>query len=952
MDEQLRTEILKRLKADFFSKGKTGGERWSGGKCPKCPGNGGKELYVYTANPWTVVCGRENRCGARISVKELYSDLFDNWSDRHQQTPEDPHAAARAYLRDGRRLDLSKLAGIYTQEVFQDWETKLTSATVRFQMSYGTDSKTAEKRAGYWERIIDRPQRFGKKKANMPTGWRFGGHVWHHPESSIDQLAMQEEIWFAEGIFDACALNQAFDQVRPNARSVSTLSTNNYPKHFFTMLAEACKRLGQPRPVLVWAFDVGPAGVRWTREYVTQSRLEGWTAKAAQVTPDGEGNKADWNDLLGLDRLTDETLKTYLENGEITIATSAADKAFLLWLRHGSADFSLVFGGKTYWARLSSADVNQLITEWAEQNINQDMEPEMRVKEAARACLKIEDIANCVFNALYYERREQDISGSYYFRITFPGKTPQARANFAPAAVAKAPAFKEALLGVAAGAMFTGSNFQLEKMMKRQLNEIRTVIGIDFRGYSIQHNAWLFDKVAVAGGRIVEINDQDFFEIGQIGVKLPRAANADSSTDRFDIETSLPEGKNPWFWWRDLHTAFGPLGTVALAYWFLSLFSEQIRRDWQDLGFLEITGEPGSGKSTMLIFFWKLVGRLGNYEGFDPAKTTVAGLSRELVKVGNLPVVLIEGDRASDQPQQRRFDWDELKPLYNGNPPRTRGVANGGTETYAPRFRGAIIIAQNHAITAVDADRAVLERIVGMKVDKSRFSEDGLAAGERLKTLEVSDLSHWIVTMVRQEKAIIGAFNDRFPKHFKRLRDHEHVSVDRLARTHAQVATALDCLVAAMKHEGKPVISPDQAAAAHKLIDEMCVQRHGVLDADHPIVALFWENFDFLDQKILEGWTSKFSDDRAFGLNFHRKPNQMVAVHLPTFEAKSAFYRIALPAPLTELKKLLVHSKSRKFIKAGPTNCIDSRPGDEKTRHCWLFQRPVTEVAAMEASYV
>ena len=102
MDETLRQEILKRLKTDFFSKGKTGGDRWSGGKCPKCPGNGGKELYVYTANPWTVVCGRENRCGARIPVKELYSDLFDNWSDRHKQTEQDPHAAARAYLRDGR----------------------------------------------------------------------------------------------------------------------------------------------------------------------------------------------------------------------------------------------------------------------------------------------------------------------------------------------------------------------------------------------------------------------------------------------------------------------------------------------------------------------------------------------------------------------------------------------------------------------------------------------------------------------------------------------------------------------------------------------------------------------------------------------------------------------------------------------------------------------------------
>jgi hypothetical protein len=940
MDQRLRDDILKRLQADFKFRHQ-GGQRWSGGHCPWCPDGRGRELYVYTENPWTVSCGRENKCGERRSVKDIYPDLFDNWTDRHQQTPENPHAAATAYLRDGRQLDLKPLHGIYTQELYQGYESKQTSATVRFPMPYGVDAKTAAPRQGFWERIIDRPARFGKKKANMPVGWRYGGYVWHHPAHGLEHLAKATEIWFAEGIFDALSLNQAFALHRPHAVAVSTLSTNNYPKHFLTALADHCAVNRLTKPTLIWAFDVGPAGVKYTRDYVKKSRgadekYPEWVTGAAQVRPDGEGDKHDWNDLLGQNRLTADNLDAYIENGAITIAVNVSEKAWLIWKRTKQAEFALTFETQTYWARFPAAEINQLLEQWREEGQFDDLTDEEKAHEAARVCCQVSDIANCVFRTLYFERREQDAEGSYYLRINLPGKNNEVRASFAGAAVGAAGDFKKRMLGVAGGAMFTGSNFQLEKMMKLQLKNIRTVIALDFRGYSIQHKAWLFDKIAVTAGRIIELNDQDYFEIGQTGLKLPRANGADSSTDRFDITVAMPDGRR-WGWWRDFYAAFGTLGLVALSYWFLSLFAEQVRAEWQDLGFLEITGEPGSGKSTLIIFLWKLVGRLGNYEGFDPAKTTVAGLSRELVKVGNLPVVLIEGDRNTDQPQMRRFDWDELKPLYNGNPPRTRGVANGGTDTYAPRFRGSIVIAQNHMITGAEADRAVLERIVHMTMDKDRFNEPGREAGARLQKLEVPDLSHWLVAMTKAEGKVLELFNRRFPNHFKRLLDDEHVTVDRLARTHAQVATALECLIETMRDErGHTVIQPEQARAAHDLITSMCRERHGVLDADHPMIKRFWENYDYIDTKMLDAHT--------FGLNMSRKPRQFIALHFPTFEQKSADYRLALTP---DIQKLLPQSKSRKFIGQRQTNCIDG-----KARHCWMFHNGPAEVNEREVGFV
>ena len=131
-------------------------------------------------------------------------------------------------------------------------------------------------------------------------------------------------------------------------------------------------------------------------------------------------------------------------------------------------------------------------------------------------------------------------------------------------------------------------------------------------------------------------------------------------------------------------------------------------------------GQPGTGKSTLIEFLWKLVGR-ENYEGFDPAKSTPAAMARNLGKVGNLPVVLIEGDRREEASHARKFEWEELKTAYNGRTVRSRGVKNGGMETFEPPFRGAIVIEQNEP---VNASRAVLHL----------FSEGCFDARNRMST--------------------------------------------------------------------------------------------------------------------------------------------------------------------------------------------------------------------------
>lgn len=912
MNEQLRHTIIERLKQDYAFRD-TKGSWLRGGKCPACKG---KELYISTEKPWVLRCGRENKCGKDWPVKELYDDLFDNWSERYKQTPEDPHAAAKAYLENERGFNVVKLAGHYSQEWYQDRKLNIGSATVRFQMPGD----------GWWERLIDRPHRFGKKKANFKYGYSFKGHAWHHPALTFDDLAQAEEIWFPEGIFDAIALSETFATKRPGARAASTMTTTNYPAEWLDQLAEAVARIGKHarRPTLVFAFDVGAAGVRWTREHVERARKDGWTARAAQVRPDGEGSKVDWNDLHKLDRLTAEDLETYLENGDITIAETAAEKAFLLYRRSRRTEFPLTFKGRQLWAHFSAEQINEIIQGYAENNTHAALSTEEKWDMAAREAVRVSEIANCTFRVLYYETDAALGRNSYYLRVDFPGKQDTVKANFPGNVMLKEGPFADHLVSVAPGAIFDGSSRQLKILMGRQIEDIRTVDALYFSGYSIEHGAWMFENIAITGGRVISLNDEDYFEIGKVGVK--------PNGEKGEFAIAYDPNEIDYRWWPDLWTAFGPLGLVTLAFWLLALFAEQIRREYQSVGFLEIAGPPGSGKSTLLIFLWKLVGRRHNYEGFDPVTSTAAGIARELVKYGNLPVVLLEGDHNKDQPTSRKFNWSELKKIYNGHAPRTRGMMNGGTSTFAPPFRGAMVIAQNDPIR--EAEEAVLERIMPLTVDKSRFSEDGKAAGNRLKKYEVENVSHWLVAMARQETDILNHFREALPVHDRRFLEHPEVQNDRLAFNHAQLAAALDCLARAMVVDGRATITPDQIAQGHRLIGQMCLAQHGALGADHPHVVQFWESFDHLNAKLTEG---KLATEHA-GLNHHRKPG-FIAINLPEIEQVFAQYRLSIPGgSMLELRKMLRTSKSRKFVNDTNVNGPDNRH-----RHCWIFTNPKHE---------
>lgn len=897
MNEQLLVDASRRLDEFEFKKQ---GDWLRQGRCPSC---NKRELYTHAESPWVIRCGRLNNCGYEIHLKELYPDLFNSWSERYPTTQQSPTAAADAYLSHSRGFDLTKLTGTYTQENYFDRKLGIGSATVRFEFANT-----------WWERIIDQPERFGKKKANFKYGGSYAGQWFALP--SVD-LVNAKKIWLTEGVFDAIAL------AHHGHAAVGLMSCNNYPVHALEQLLQ--QRGNKPRPTLVWALDGGKAGLSYIRKWAERARAEGWPCEAAYVPVSKNGKERDWSDLHLLDRaqtdptkkhLTAEGIKQYLYHGSLLLAESALDKALLIHEHTGMKEFELSHWGRLYWFRMDVEKYHRALDRISEEEsgLNQFELRERAMQESGG----IREIANCVPTPLYYQENKITDESWYYYRVEFPHDGQVVKNTFTSSQLSTSSEFKKRLLGIAPGAVYTGTNSMLEQSIRRQLFNIKRVETVDFIGYSKENEAYVLGDVAVHKGNIYPINDEDYFDIGRLSLK-----SLNKSVD-LAINTDAKSYKADWV--RHLVTAFGAKGLAALSFWMGSLFAEQIRTTQKSFPFLEVVGEAGAGKSTILEFFWKLFGRL-DYEGFDPSKATSAGRARNFSQVSGLPVVLIESDRESSgegKGNVKSFDWDELKTAYNGRSIRARGMATGGNETYEPPFRGSVVISQNNA---VDASEAVMSRIVHLTFDRSTHNATTRASSIFLERVALEDVSGFILACVTREAAILQIVEERSDMYHKQLMTAPEVRNIRIAKNHGQLMALADALRLVIK------ISDDEHAQLHEQIKRMAIERQHAINADHPVVDEFWDTYEYLN-----------GDDAHPMLN-HSRDASVIAINLNHFMQLAAEHRQQV-ANMRDLKKLIKGSRRYKYLGQRVVNsAIKSRDmqnaGRGTSERCWVFEARV-----------
>lgn len=892
MNPTLLEKVKKRLIEDYQFVESKGALRQ--GECPDCRK---KELYSPNADaPWVLHCGRLNNCGTKLYVKDIYDDLFNDWSKNFPKTPANPNATADKYLTDGRGFELSKIKGWYSQEYFHHTKKNIGSATVRFAIAGQT----------YWERLIDRPERFGSQKANFSGGYK--GLWWQAPDAD---LFAATEIWIAEGVFDAIALMHA------GKTAVSAMSVVNYPAQKLQEIADHHHTNKTERPYLVWAFDEGAAGSKYMREFVERSTKDGWQSRAAQIK---SSQKYDWNDLHKKGLLNQKTFEEALYQGDLLTAQTAEEKALLMYNHTERGTFFFRFKNRMYWFSLNMAAFSDAM---------EDVDPEMEQDDpelfettrntALKNSKSLYSICNCYPQALYYQRNAMTDEAWYYFRVDFPHDGKAIKNTLTGAQITSVNDFKKRLITMAPGAMFKGKDYHLAEIIEQQTYGIKVVEAIDFIGYSKEHKTYVFDTFGVANGRLSAKNNDDYIQCGKHSIKT-----LDKSTT-LTINTSLEDFKQDWP--KTLWLAFRENGLIALTFFFGSLFAEQIRSMQGYYTFLEVVGEPGAGKSTLIEFLWKLLGR-DDYEGFDPSKSSHAARARNFSRVSNIPVSLIESERddGDKKSHTKGFDFRELKTAFNGRSIVSRGVKSAGNETYEPPFRASILISQN---AAVDSELAILERIVHVYCDKRNHSDAGEQAGEKLKQMTTAEVSGFLVKAVTKESAILKRYQALFDKYAKALASLPDLKNRRVRNCHAQMMALLNCLPLVVD------IPESYITDTEEVLMNMASKREKDIGNDHADLQVFWDAYEYLNGDI----------DQP-RLNHSADPN-LIAINLNHFEEMAGQKRQDVPS-MKQLKKLLKDTKTHKFIGVKPVHSAINKARNQqtfeegnqlpKTVKCWVFE--------------
>lgn len=900
-------EIVRALLAEPCFEFKRVGEYLRKGICPGC---GKRTLYVGTKHPWVLRCERLNKCGFEETTREAMPAIFADFATRYPATAQNRQATADAYLGLDRGFDLSKMRGWYEQGAYQIPGTTEYIPTVRFYLDEG--------RTRWWERLIGRNGKDGQKAhfdgKRKEDGTLFQGDHWAPPGQ---ELADGERCFIVEGIFHAIALHHC------GIKAIAAFSCSHFP----AKLIEQHKGRG-----IRWivALDSDKAGKDWAKKH--HKRLKEMKELASVcLLPEGK----DWDDLYRAGRINNESIGDWLYHGRLMLAESVTEKAYHYHVRHRRMSFIIDFGNALYSIKLDTDFEKALAVAAAGSS---DGEPQSKENGSAEAgqvkagsdeersspyedilnspagrdlfnnACNVDQISNIRPEFLYMERDEITDEQRYLFNIAYANGQADDLIAMEGTAITSPDAFHKALLNRSRGGTFDGDMRQLKVMRDRWLNSrLTTVTALPFVGYDRDSKAWIYQQHAWHNGRRIDVNEHGYFQVNRAGIKTVLHGVYIHTDGKFDPS-----------WIRNFATAFNWQGLSTLAFWAGSLFVQQIRAIHKTFPFLELTGEPGAGKSTILEFLWKCVGR-EDYEGFDLLKSTPAGRRRAFSQVSNLPVVIIESDRdnGDKDAKQKQFGFDEVKPFYNGRGTGTLGVARRSNDVEEHLFQASLVISQN---AEVDGSEALLQRIVHCHADKRHHKNGTREIARWFERQTAADVGGFLGAALSREKQFLEAYQAAF----ERLESQYAAGIknERVLKNHAQIAACGQ----AMKVIFGDALTDYLVEGMTEYLYQRAKAREQRLAADHPLVEQFWEIFDYL--------STERDQTQADLLNHSREP-ELIAVNLNHFREKAQ----ASGQPLLDmqmLKKLLPGCKRFKLVEAN--RAVRSRLVDKPVK-CWVFKR-------------
>lgn len=872
--EQWNDEKRRLIESDDsfeFKKSPSGG--YQQGICPSC---GRKSVWIGSGLV-TVQCNHQNACGFETSVKELYPDIHKNLCQKFAASPEDPLGKAKIYLTQ-RGFDLKLIDGWYSQEAARCDSDNQFYPTVRFGIDRSNNIS--------WERLIDCRQ---KHKANFIG--KYGGLAWIPSDLDLE-LCGRQQVWIVEGIFDAISLLQS------GILAIATLSTNNFP----TTIFERCKGC---KIEWVIAFDNDPvhprtgknAGLEAARKFAKKLDELGESYKVA-FPPAGK----DWNDLFRSRELSNGSMEDAFRRGKLLFASSPDEHGFYLSQKYNGLQV-FEFGNKLYgW--------HPLVMELDEQgNVQQSVE-----FDAARQHIKLDRLSTFGLSYQYCLKNARTKKTTYFFRVSLPGSTSYQIELDSSEIVERGP-FRKALSRECPGAIFKADQFWLDIMTEQWFRKRTNIVDVlPWNGYDPASKCYIFREIAYdEHGRHYLPNQHGYFD-------LPNGTKIKPDTE---IVMKFEESLN-LSWFKDYAFSFGYNGLISLAFWSASLFAEQFRREKKSFPFLAVVGQPGTGKSTMLEFLWRLYGRDEGGAGYEGIPLTDAstkvGFYRMMEQVSNLPTVFIE-DKETEENRSKKFDYEHFKASYNGRILRVTGKATQGNETHTPKFRSTIVVGQN---AKVDGSQALRERFIELCFDKSNFTTQSWESALRIEKLQTKDLCgyrhHLLKNQSRYLKILFESYEDGLNWLIESGKKHSKgpLKNNRITHNYALVYGGGKLLLDIFKG-----FTPMLWESFTKELLSLALDRQESVAVDSHLIQIFFQTFEYFLEEGIE-------------INHFASSDKQIAIRLEEFSAICGKRDIRYFKDEQQLRRELKNSNYYKFVK---NDSVYSKKLQRSVR-LWVFDKP------------
>ena len=841
------------------------GEQLVAGYCPAC---NKKEAYAYL-DSLVICCPRENKCGKRTLIKDIFPDLF---TPRHfsEPTADNPRATADDFLK-------SRGLSAYIGEKFyrQSAKTRKTEEgdktffpTIQFSLSNGA---THERLIGF----------SGKNKSHNKGSYQ--GHLWLNPTASkaIQNQEKIKKFYIVEGILDALSL----DTLGVSAGAI--LSSSHIPKKWI----EENKNLINQWVVALDSDVAGQKGSQKLMDHIRDAGLD-----CAVCLP---YSGCDWNDLLCMKRLTSESLELMRINGAIQFAETLEEKAWHLFqkrrLKNPKINFFkelMEFDFETYKLEISISQYEK----WQQKQgfKHSEMMPLREIQQSHfEAILKIKNILNGIIKPIHLKKNERTQEVELVCEIHDADRGSYVRPLSLDRLSSKYK-FNKTVLSWGEFLFFSGSDEDLALFAhKWKRMNLKPTKEIDRVGYDLETNSFILGGVAYHQGQKYEKDKYGSFEFSKKKIVIEEEIERSLGFIASDKEAD---------WFDDFEKVHGVEGISVLSHWINSLHASQIKSRHNSLPFLELTGVPGTGKTSCIQFLWKLLGKTGGYQGENPNTSTFIAISRKLTQLSNLPFCIVEAKNESDEAVYHRYNsltWSDFLNCYEkGGKIRSKAPKNQKNNVEDYEFNSGLFIIQN---AQVDSTQGFIERLLPVEFLKKSITEEERQAYNRLHNLQTEQVSGFITRFLLTSENLL----QHFFASYERCRQDlllENPSIDeRLIKNFAQWQAGV-CVL-------ESLFDRDLSHVLQYIAGQMNVMKER-LGMDSSVCGRFYEQLEFINSK---NQGNHEDEERIEEILNHSNQRDEIWINLPHYEAMAREAKLN-PIDSKILRKELKNSRKYEFI--------------------------------------